>query len=124
MRRIASLLFLLAFAFTQASAAECPMASASAAPASGGAHAMHGAAGHHGGHHADADDPGPRHSHVPGQRAECGIVMSCGAALVVAGEIAVAPAPAPAAALPWRPALYASPTIATDPPPPRLALPA
>ncbi|HEX6746730.1 MAG TPA: hypothetical protein VF092_05490 [Longimicrobium sp.] len=124
MRRIASLLFLLAFAFTQASAAECPMASASAAPASGDAHAMHGAAGHHGGHHADADDPGPRHSHAPGQRAECGIVMSCGAAVVVAGEIDV-PAPSASADAPVRtPALYASPFIAIVSPPPRLALPA
>ena len=115
MRRIAQLLLLLAFAFSQAAAVECPMASA---PASARAHAMHH------GMPADAPHPAPRHAHDPAQHAECGLAMSCGAAAIVALET-IAPAVSIRPDAPARvPALYASPFIATASPPPRPALPA
>ncbi|HEX8245553.1 MAG TPA: hypothetical protein VF541_18720, partial [Longimicrobium sp.] len=105
------------FAFPQAAAGECPMASAAT---SAGAHAVHQPSAHHGATHAAAHHPAPRHAHEPAQHAECGLAMSCGAAAVVAIEtiapLAHVQADAPARA----PAFYASPFIATDSPPPRL----
>ncbi|MBV9107836.1 MAG: hypothetical protein JO306_00340 [Gemmatimonadetes bacterium] len=114
--RIIQMLVLLVFACTQAAAAECPMtAPASHAHVMANAHAMHHAPTHH----------APAHHAHDAQRADCALVMACGAAAVAATEIVSTPAPIIVRAPLARPAAaYASPYIPTLAPPPRRALPA
>jgi len=119
MRRIAQLLFLLAFALTRAAAAQCPMA----APAAGAAErAMHSPAAHHAmehAHHPASQGDAPQH------RADCGVVMQCGLAAVSSAATVEARLPGGSGATPaWTPDLYASPVIPTLSPPPRAAVPA
>ena len=129
MRRILALVLLLCFAWSQAAAAECPMAaghgstgtsssvhpspSVDAAAHEHGAHATHTAAP------VDASGTG---DHLPAHQsaAGCGIVMSCGVvALPTAGGLATLASPLlPGVASP-PPAAYRSPLPGTDPPPPR-----
>ncbi|MFL5542061.1 MAG: hypothetical protein ACJ8J0_23950 [Longimicrobiaceae bacterium] len=114
MRRIAALLLVLVFGLAQAAATECPMGSAagSSAPVRHAAH-QHG---HHPSDHGDAGHTG----HAP---ASCGIVTSCGAAVVPAPHVAVAQPPVyRAGPLGRLPHLYLSPVLAIDSPPPRAAL--
>jgi hypothetical protein len=116
MRRIAALLLVLVLGLAQAAATECPMGSAA------GSDAPVRHAAHH--HHHQSSDPGDAHhtGHAP---ASCGILASCGAAVVPAPHVAVAQPPVyragPLARLPH---LYLSPVLAIDSPPPRAALPA
>jgi hypothetical protein len=115
--RTLQMLVLLVFACTQAAAAECPMTAPATPPAHAmaDAHPMH----HTGAHHAPA-----HHAH-DAQRADCALVMACGAAAVAASEIVSAPAAIAVHDPIARPAAaYASPFIPTLAPPPRRALPA
>jgi hypothetical protein len=123
MRSLISLLLLACFALTQAMVADCPMASA---PSGQPEHAAASASSHHG-HHAPApagqDDP--RHPPSPAQHAGsgCGVLMACGAAAappVASSLLALDAARADGLAAPRD--AYASPTLSTDPPPPRIAL--
>lgn len=126
MRSLISLLLLACFAWTQAMVADCPMAPA---PSGQAEHADASASPHHG-HHAPAPAPSAprddqRHPPSPAQHlaSGCGVLMACGTAA----------APPLAASLPALDAsrahglaagrdAYASPTLSTDPPPPRIAL--
>jgi hypothetical protein len=125
MPRLLSALLLLAFAWSQAYAGECPLAArtraqasavaahAHPAPASAGhrAHAAH--ASHRG--HAPAHQPDAHHS-----GAECGAVMACGIP-ALPHRVASIPALRPTHADAPRPAgaAYRSPVLSADPPPPR-----
>jgi hypothetical protein len=114
MRRIAALLLVLVFGLAQAAATECPMGSA----AGSGAPVRHAA--HH--HRHRSPDHGDAHhtGHAP---ASCGIVASCGAAVVPASAVAVVQPPVyRAGPLGRLPHLYLSPALAIDSPPPRAAL--
>lgn len=113
---IVQVLVLLVFACTQAAAAECPMT----APAAAHAHAVHPAAMRH----ADTHRAPAHHAH-DAQRADCALVMACGAAAAAPSGIVSAPASAVVREPLARPAAaYASPFIPTLAPPPRRALPA
>jgi len=103
MRTLISLLLLACFAWTQASVADCPMAPA---PVSGGRH--------------DPRNPPSPAQHLGGG---CGVLMTCGAAAAppLASSLAALDAPRPDRVAAGRDA-YASPTLSTDPPPPRIAL--
>jgi hypothetical protein len=125
MRTLITLLLLACFAVTQASAAGCPMASAPHGQAEDG----HASASTHHGHHAPAPAPAERHEderHPPSpvHHAAAGcVLMACGstAAPPAAPTLAVRDAARPDGTAPGR-GFYASPSLATDPPPPRIAL--
>ncbi|HYR12331.1 MAG TPA: hypothetical protein VEQ60_31380 [Longimicrobium sp.] len=124
MRTLISLLLLACFAWTRAMVADCPMA-----PAPSG-QAEHAAASAHHGHHAPAPAPAEQrddHRHPPSPvqhlAGGCGVATACGATA----------APTLASSLPAFDAhrtdgmaagrgSYASPSLSTDPPPPRVAL--
>jgi hypothetical protein len=126
MRSLISLLLLACFAWTQALVADCPMAPV---PSGQAEHVEASASTHHG-HHAPAPAPAerqddPRHPPSPVQHLAggCGVATACGASA----------APAPASSLQAFDAhrtdglaaghgSYASPSLSTDPPPPRIAL--
>ncbi|MDB4948881.1 MAG: hypothetical protein JWM27_1530 [Gemmatimonadetes bacterium] len=117
MPRLLSALLLLAFAWSQAYAGECPLA-ASARAATVPAHAHHASAsaGHPShGRHAPAHHPDAHHSGP-----ECGAVMACGIP-ALPNRVASIPVPRPTHADAPRPAgaAYRSPVLSTDPPPPR-----
>jgi hypothetical protein len=126
MRTLITLLLLACFAWTRATAADCPMAPA---PSGQAEHADASASTHHG-HHAPAPAPagehgGQRHPPSPAHHPAggCGVQTACGATAVPPLASAV---PAFDAARADRPAArrdaYASPTLSADPPPPRSAL--
>jgi hypothetical protein len=126
MRSLISLLLLACFAWTQAWVADCPMAPA---PSGQAEHAAAFASPHHG-HHVPAPAPsGPRdderHPPSPAQHLAggCGVLMSCGAAAAapLASSLPALDAPRADGLAAGRDA-YASPTLSTDPPPPRIAL--
>jgi hypothetical protein len=118
-RRTAALFFLLAFAFTQVAAAECPMRSAaSSRPSTSDATMAMG--GHLAHHHAPA---APHDRHDAGR--DCALAAACGAVAEVRAAPSIArPAVVSVAAAAPAPRGYASPVLAADPPPPRSALPA
>jgi hypothetical protein len=128
MRTLITLLLLACFAVAQASAAGCPMASAPHGQAEGTDASASTHHGHHG-HHAPAPAPEPRHDgerHAPSpaQHLAAGcVLMACGSTAVppAAGSLAVHDAPQPDGIAAGR-GFYASPSLATDPPPPRVAL--
>jgi len=114
MRRIAALLLALVLGLAQAAATECPMGSAAESSAP-----VRHAAQHHQ-HRPSGHDDAQHTGHAP---ASCGIVTSCGAAVVTAPHVAVAQPPVyRAGALGRLPHLYLSPILAIDSPPPRAAL--
>jgi hypothetical protein len=112
MSRTLAALLLVAFAWSQAFAADCPLA----APAAGAeAHAHAEMPAHHAG--------GSRHAPAEHHRAaECVLAMACGAAaLPLSGEQS-AVLPLPSAGIAWpATSAYLSPVLGSDPPPPRLA---
>ncbi|HEX6037831.1 hypothetical protein [Longimicrobium sp.] len=122
MRTLTTLLLLVCFAWSQAAAAECHLA---ARP--GGASDVHADAhAHHHGHTAPvpAGDDNPHH-HGPAQHAStgCGMLTSCGAA--TAPPVLAQPAAAFAQAAHGPGAdrgAYTSPSLSTEPPPPRVDL--
>lgn len=126
MRTLISLLLLACFAWTQALVADCPMAPA---PSGQAEHAAASASTHHG-HHAPAPAPAERqddrrHPPSPVQHLAggCGVATACGATAAPAPAVSLAAYDAPAAdGLAVRRGPYASPTLSTDPPPPRTAL--
>jgi len=140
MIRLARLVLMLAFAFAQAAAVECPMASpaheraptpAAHAPtnhapadhaAARHASAEHASTGHgshasHGRHH----DAGGHAGHDAGHgAAACTLVMGCGTAAAASAQMAASRPTTLATRAPARTAqLYASPHIPIDAPPPR-----
>jgi hypothetical protein len=127
MTRAFAALLLLCFAWSQAFAADCPLA----APAGTDAAAHAGHAGHagmtHGGH-AHASTTSTRTEHAPRQapaqhhRAGCVLAMACGAPALPhhVSESADLRQPTAGATWPARTA-YLSPVLGSDPPPPRLA---
>lgn len=133
MIRFARLVLMLAFAFAQAAAVECPMAS----PAHERAHppAVHTSAVHGPADHAPDAHASAKHTHGPqapagghhdaGHGADhgtaaCMLVMACGTAAVASGEISAPRLSTFATQAPARTAqLYASPYIPIDAPPPR-----
>jgi hypothetical protein len=126
MRTLISLLLLACFAWTQATVADCPMAPA---PSGQAEHADASASPHHA-HHAPAPAPAgrqddPRHPPAPAQHlaSGCGVLMACGAAAAppLAASLMAPDAPRADGLAAGRDA-YASPTLSTDPPPPRTAL--
>jgi hypothetical protein len=125
MRSLISMLLLACFAWTQAMAADCPMAPA---PSGQAEHAPASASPHHG-HHTPAPVPAgqddPRHPPAPAQHLAggCGVLMSCGAAAAapLAASLPALDAPRADGLAAGRDS-YASPTLSTDPPPPRTAL--
>lgn len=125
MRTLISLLLLACFAVTQASAAGCPMATAPHGQAEGGS----ASASTHHGHHAPAPAPAERHPderHPPSPvhhlAAGC-VLMACGATAAppAVPSLAVRDAARQDGTARARD-VYASPSLATDPPPPRSAL--
>jgi len=140
MIRLVRLVLMLAFAFAQAAAVECPMASpaheraptpaahASADPAdhasAGHAAADHASAGHMAGVHAPGGrghNAGDHAGHDAGHgAAACTLVMGCGTAAAASAEMAASRPTTFATRAPARTAqLYASPYIPIDAPPPR-----
>jgi|GEM_PF-1823947 len=125
MRTLITLLLLACFAVTQASAADCPMASGPHGQAQGEA----ASASTHHAHHAPAPEPEPRHDgerHPPSpvQHLAAGcVLMACGSTAVPPSALALAVriAPQPDGIAAGR-GFYASPSLATEPPPPRSAL--
>jgi hypothetical protein len=117
MRRIVSILFFLCFAWSQAAAADCPMAGGHA---DGVEHAGHAKRGGAHAHHA----PAPEHDHAPAQHAApCGVVMPCGTAALPSPSIAAHAQLLVRARAPRAEAdAYLSPIHTADPPPPRLAV--
>lgn len=122
MRTLTTLLLLVCFAWSQAAAADCRQA-----PGPGGASDVRADAhAHHHGQHAPApagsDDP---HPHGPAHHAPsgCGMLAQCGTAAAppLASQPTAAFAQAAHGVSVDRHA-YASPTLSTDPPPPRAAL--
>lgn len=124
MRTLITALLLACFAWTQAMAAVCPMAPV---PSGEAEHAAASASTHHG-HHAPApaerqDDP--RHPPSPAQHLAggCGVLTACGATAVPALASSFPAPDAPRAdGLSAGRDSYASPSLSTDPPPPRIAL--
>ncbi|HEX2077646.1 MAG TPA: hypothetical protein VHG08_08050, partial [Longimicrobium sp.] len=129
MRALISLLLLASFAWSRALAADCPMAFAPQGQPDGAAASASTPHEHHGHPQApaapaDRHDAG-NHPPSPAQHAAggCAVMTACGAT-------AAPPAPAPLAAsdLPRADGAaadrgsYASPSLASDPPPPRIAL--
>jgi hypothetical protein len=125
MRTLITFLLLACFAVTQASAAGCPMAEGPHGQAQGTA----ASASTHHGHHAPAPAPAERHDeerHPPSpvQHLAAGcVLMACGSTAVppAAGSLAIHDAPQPDGLAAGRDS-YASPSLVTDPPPPRIAL--
>ena len=125
MRTLITLLLLACFAVTQASAAGCPMGSAPGGRAEGTA----ASASTHHGHHAPAPAPaerhdGERHPPSPVQHLAAGcVLMACGSTAVPPAGVSLVAREAPRAdGLAAGRDSYASPSLATDPPPPRTAL--
>jgi hypothetical protein len=125
MMRTLTTLLLVCFAWSQAAAANCSRADV---PAGEQADVQAGASHAHHGHHAPApapsNDDGERHPPAPAHHASgCGVLMSCGAAATppAAAGIAAHFADAAHGARADRDR-YASPTLSTEPPPPRIAL--
>lgn len=125
MRTLITLLLLACFAVTQASAAACPMAPG---PQGEAGSAAASASTHHG-HHAPAPAPaegheGDRHTPPPVHPPAAGcVLMTCGATAAppAAPSLAVRDAARPDGMSAGR-GFYGSPSLATDPPPPRSAL--
>lgn len=123
MRTLISLLLLVCFAVTQASAAGCPMASGP----HGQAQAEHASASTHHGHH-DAVPAGHHHGgeHAPAPAHHVGsacVLMSCGATAVPPSALVVDVRDGPVSGgVSGGHGFYASPSLSTDPPPPRVAL--
>lgn len=126
MRTLIAVLLLACFAWTQAMAAVCPMAEA---PSGEAEHAAASASTHHG-HHAPAPAPAQRqddqrHPPSPVQHLAggCGVLTACGATAVPALASSLPALDAPRAdGLSAGRDSYASPSLSTDPPPPRIAL--
>ena len=123
MRTLISLLLLVCFAVTQASAAGCSMASGP----HGQAQSEHASASTHHGHHAPA--PAGHHhggEHAPAPAHQVGsacVLMACGSTAVPPSALAVDVRDVVAAdGLSAGRGSYASPSLSTDPPPPRGAL--
>jgi hypothetical protein len=122
MRTLTALLLLVCFAWSQAAAAECRQAT----PSGGPADVQASAPGHHHGHPAPApagDDT--HHPQAPAHHAAtgCGMVSACGTAASPPPIIAPSAAFADAGhGVAMERGAYASPTLSTDPPPPRIAL--
>lgn len=124
MRTLISLLLLVCFAVTQASAAGCSMAPGP----HGQPESEHASAStHHHGHHAPAPAEhhhGEKHAPAPAHHvgATC-VLMACGSTAVPPSALALDVRVAPAAdGLAAGRGFYASPSLSTDPPPPRGAL--
>lgn len=125
MRRIVSLLFLLCFAWAQAAAAACAM-SRGGREAHGPepvAHASH----HHAPHGGHAGHGAPSHEHPDspphGDHGEC-MAMPCGAPAIPNADAGMARAPLIVFRSPvGEPDPYASPSLPTEPPPPRASIP-
>lgn len=126
MRTLINLLLLACFAWTQATVAACLMAPA---PPEQAEHAAASASTQHG-HHAPAPAPAERqddHRHPPSPvqhlAGGCGVAAACGAtaAPALASILPAFDAAATDGTAAGRGA-YASPTLSTDPPPPRSAL--
>jgi hypothetical protein len=123
MRTLISLLLLVCFAVTQASAAGCPMASGP----HGQAESEAASASTHHGHHAPAPDwhdHGQEHAPSPAHHvgAAC-VLMACGSTAVPPLALALDLRDAPASdGLAGGRGSYASPSLSTEPPPPRGAL--
>ncbi|HEX6369567.1 MAG TPA: hypothetical protein VF006_11675 [Longimicrobium sp.] len=124
MRTLISMLLLACFAWTQAMVADCPMAPE---PSGQAEHAAASASTHHG-HHAPApaerpDDP--RHPPSPVQHlgGGCGVLAACGATAAPprASALAAFDASVSDGATAGH-GSYASPSLSTDPPPPRTLL--
>ena len=126
MRTLITVLLLACFAWTQAMVADCSMAPA---PSGQAEHAAASASPHHG-HHAPAPAPAghpddTRHPPSPVQHlaSGCGVATACGA---TAAPALASSLPAPDAhrtdGLAAGRGSYASPSLSTDPPPPRIAL--
>ena len=115
MRAIFLLLFFLSWGTSLAQAAECPMG---APPAASGVDGEH-AAGPHGHHGAPQEEEG----RTPARHlAECGVGMPCGVPAIAAVETILPRATlAEAHATVRATRAYASPDLAAEPPPPRLA---
>jgi hypothetical protein len=126
MRTLITALLLACFAWTQAMAAVCPMAPA---PSGEAEHAEASASTHHG-HHAPAPAPAQRqddqrHPPSPVQHLAggCSVLTACGATAVPALASSLPALDAPRAdGLSAGRDSYASPSLSTDPPPPRIAL--
>jgi hypothetical protein len=123
MRTFTSLLLLVCFAWSQAAAADCRQAS----PPGGQADVQASAHQHHHGHPAPAPagDDDARHPQSPAHHAGtgCGLLMSCGAAASPPPIVPLSAAFADAGhGIAADRGAYASPTLSTDPPPPRIAL--
>jgi hypothetical protein len=125
MRTLISLLLLACFAWTQATVADCPMA---LEPSGQAEHVSASASTHHN-HHAPAPAPAeredPRHPPSPVQHLAggCGVATACGAAAAPALASALSVPDAPGSdGLAAGHGAYASPTLSTDPPPPRITL--
>jgi hypothetical protein len=124
MRTLTTLLLLVCFAWSQAAAADCrqPSGPGGQADVQESAHPHH-----HSGHPAPAPagDDDARHPQAPAHHAStgCGVLVSCGAA---ASPPAIVPPTAAFAdaghGIGADRGAYASPTLSTDPPPPRIAL--
>lgn len=126
MIRCVRLVLVLAFAFAQAAAVECPMASPAHERAS--THTAHAPSGPaHGGHvhgsHGPAH-PHPDAGHDAGHgTAACTLVMACGTAAVASAHLSAPRLSTFALRAPARTArLYASPIIPIHAPPPRPSL--
>lgn len=123
MRMLTTLLLLVCFAWSQAAAADCPMAPGPRGQDEGVALD----ASHHHGHHAPAPAPAgddaERHPHGPAPHAAtgCGLLMSCGATAAPPAHAHLSAHLLDAAdGVSAERGRYASPTLSTDPPPPRL----
>jgi hypothetical protein len=126
MIRFVRLVLMLAFAFAQAAAVECPMASPAHERAS--THAAHApSAPAHGGHMHSSHGPAHPHpdaGHEPGHgTAACTLVMACGTAAVASAAVSAPRLSTCAVRAPARTAqLYASPCLPIHAPPPRPSL--
>jgi hypothetical protein len=126
MRTLTALLLLACFAWSQAMAADCPMALVPQGQAEGAAASASTHHAHHPAPAAPADrHDSRRHPPSPAQHAGggCALMMSCGATAAPPAPVALAASYLPQAdgAAADR-GSYASPSLATEPPPPRIAL--
>jgi hypothetical protein len=121
MIRFVRLVLMLAFAFAQAAAVECPMASPAHERAS--THAAHAPSTHaHGDAHGSHGRAHP-HPDAGHGTAACTLVMACGTAAVASAHLSAPRLSTFAMRAPARTAqLYASPCIPIHAPPPRPSL--
>lgn len=129
MRTLISLLLLASFAWSQAVAAGCPMAFGPREQPDGAAASASTHHAHHG-HHQPPAAPADRHDagHHPPSPAQhaaggCAVMTACGATAAPPAPVSLAAryVPQPDGAAADR-GSYASPSLAADPPPPRIAL--